>query len=323
MVKVLHIRRIPPCFYDGTDTYCRALHECLANDRECMVLDVPDIPQLASIFNYKYDEDVLKTYISKADVIHINGYTALGTRQALKLSKQMGKKVVYTAHWHPFSKLRRPLLGKLFFILMLKPYIKRYADVVTTINNEDTAFFKSFHKNVVQIPHWILRTSRPVSATTRKPNMILFVGRLNDPVKGFHHILSLPENVYDIHCVGSGQLDTCRKDITHHVNLTPEELDKLYAEASLVVIPSKYEAFSYATLEAMSKGTPVLMSEHVRIADYLNNVEGYSIFHYGDTEEFNAKVKENIGRSVDVDYVTTTFGAEQIISKYKTIYTSI
>lgn len=323
MKKILHIRRIPPTGFDGTDSYCQRLYQYLANDEECQILPVPDIPEEKSVFNYRYDQSVLRSYIEQADIIHINGYTALGTRQALKLAKQMNKKVVYTAHWHPFSKLRRPFLGKMFFYLLLKPYIRRYADVVTTINNEDTAFFKQIHPNVVQIPHWNVCGNKPNPTIKHQPNKIVFVGRINDPVKGFYHILSLPEGIYDIHCVGKGDMQTSRTDITQHVNIPQTELDKLYAEASLVVIPSKYEAFSFAALEALAVGTPVLMSEYVRIADYLDHKEGYAIFHFGNTEEFNQKVKDTIGKKVDVDYISETFSVERIISIYKKIYLSL
>lgn len=309
--------------YDGTDNYCQRLYKYLSDDKECRVLKVPDIPQVKSVFNYGYDEEVLKKYLAEADVIHVNGYTAWGTRQALKIAKQMGKKVVYTAHWHPFSKLHHPIFGRLFFDIFLKPYIRKYADVITTINNEDTAFFRKFHDNVVKIPHWNVNEVKANPTIVRKPNMIVFVGRINDQVKGFFHVLSLPENVYDIHCVGKGDMNTTRKDITQHVNIPQEELDRLYAEASLVIIPSKYEAFSFASLEALASGTPVLMSEYVRIADYMNNVKGYSIFHYGNLKEFNEKVKSTIGTKVDTDYIEKTFNPEHIISIYKNLYKSL
>lgn len=323
MLTILHIRKIPAEGYDGTDNYCQRLHMCLADDEECRVLEVPDIPQKRSVFKYAYDENVLAEYIAKADVIHVNGYTAWGTRQALRLARRMGKKVVYTAHWHPFSKLRHPFLGKMFFTLFLKPYIRRYADAVTTINNEDTAFFRRFHSNVIQIPHWNVNDCKPDTSIVRKPNMIVFVGRINDPVKGFEHILSLPENVYDIHCVGKGDITATRKDITHHVNIPQKDLDRLYAEASLMVVPSKYEAFSFAALEALAMGTPVVMSQNVRIADYLGGIEGYSVFSYGDIDDFNRKVNETIGRHVDTQRIADTFSARRIISLYKNVYKSI
>ena len=322
MVKILHIRRNPEGGNDGTVNYCQGLYDMFLGDKDCQVLPIPDIPQERSVFKYTYSDDTLREYISQADVVHVNGYTAMGTVKAIRMAHKMGKKVVYTAHWHPFENLNHPLLGKMFFFAMLAPVIRKYVDVVTAINGEDEAFFRRLHHNVIRIPHWIPSplVSHP---SPRKRNMILFVGRLNDPVKGIEHLLALPEGKYEIHCVGRGDMPTDRKDFFHHVNIPVEELSALYAQASLVVVPSKYEAFSFVALEAMEKGTPVLMSERVRIADYLQGVSGHNIFRYGDTEDFVSKIDSTMRMSVDVDNIRAIFGRDKIKQEYKKLYLAL
>ena len=94
----------------------------------------------------------------------------------------------------------------------------------------------------------------------------------------------------------------------------------LLTKASLLVIPSKYEAFSYAALEAMTYGTPVLMSERVRIADYLDGVEGFHIFQYGDFDEFVRKVDMTIGSTVDTNVIKQRFSPQKIKEQYRTLY---
>ena len=323
MKKVLIIRRLRKGTFDGTDNYCQGLYKLLGKDSECQVLPVPDIPQTPSkLFHFSYNEDILRPYIAKADIVHINGYTDQGTIDALRLAHKMGKKVVYTAHWHPFRYLGHPLLGKLFFYLKLKQEIIRCADIVTTINNEDTAFFRSFHNNVVQIPHWCEFTDKQENIIEKDPRMILFVGRIGDQVKGFNQLLELPEVKYNIACVGKGKIPVKRTDITQYVNIPMHELLDLYRKASLLVIPSKYEAFSYAALEALTYGTPVLMSERVRIADYLNGVRGYQIFQYGDYDEFARKIATTIGTPVDRDTIIQRFSLEKAKEQYRVLYLS-
>lgn len=323
MIKVIHIRRLRKGTFDGTDNYCQGLHKLLGNDSECRVLPVPDIPQSPSLlYHFSYDEKVIRPYIESADIIHINGYTDQGTIDAIRLAHTLGRKIVYTAHWHPFKCLGHPLLGRMFFELKLKKDIERYVDVITTINNEDTAFFRSFHKNVVQIPHW--NNAPDTDGVLEKdPRMLLFVGRINDQVKGFEHVLMLPEGRYNIHCVGKGELPAVRKDITQHVNISEEELLHLYRKASLVVIPSKYEAFSFVAVEALSQNTPVVMSDRVRIADYLEGVGGYSVFHYGDGAEFVRQVNDMMGASVDVKRIKEIFNPVRIAQIYKKLYISL
>ena len=321
MVKILHIREN---LKGGTDNYCKGLHKMLGQDADCQVLPVTDIPHVPSrLFHYTYQEDVLKPYFETADIIHVNGYTAQGTIDAMRLAHRMGKKVVYTGHWHPFQCLGHPFLGKMFFYLKMKRAIQQYANVVTTINNEDTRFFSQFHEHVVQIPHWNEFKERPKESVQRNPRMILFVGRIDDHVKGFDQIYALPEGRYEIHCVGKGSLPATRSDMIQHTNIPTQELLELYQKASLLVIPSKYEAFSFVALEALSQGTPVVMSERVRIADYLEGIEGHAIYQYGNSEDFVQKVDRQIGAKVDVERIRKIFDAESIAQQYKTLYLSL
>jgi glycosyltransferase involved in cell wall biosynthesis len=321
MIKILQIRQNKP---GGTDNYCHGLQSLLTHDADCQVMPVTDIPQQPSrLFHYYYRNQDLEPFIAEADIVHVNGYTAQGTIDAMRLAHRMGKKVVYTAHFHPFRYLGHPMAGRLFFYLKMKPAIQRYADVVTTINNEDTRFFRSIHKRVVQIPHWNNTTENAHHIAERNPRMILFVGRIDDHVKGFQQLAALPENRYEIHCVGRGQLPFQRTDVIHHTDITTEELQRLYQQAALLVVPSKYEAFSFVTLEAMVQGTPVVMSDRVRIADYLNGIKGYAIYPYGDTPTFIEKVEETIGSDVDMVAIKQRFDPQQIIEQYKHIYLSL
>lgn len=313
--KILYIRENKP---GGTDNYCKALHLLFKNDSEIEPMQVEDIPTISSrIFHYYYKQRELRKVVAQADIIHINGYTAMGTVQAFLTAKHLHKRIVYTAHWHPFKCLRHPFLGRSFFEIFLKPVIKRYADTIVTINNEDTQFFKTFHHNVIQIPHWyepMYIKDQPV----KKRNMILFVGRTDDPVKGFEHLYHLPENKFEIHCVGKGNIS--RRDFHQHINIPDAELAHLYQEASVLVIPSKYEAFSYAALEALSYGTPVVVSEHVRIADYLGGIKGLSIFQYGNYQDFLEKIESAIGNSVDKVAITRIFAPNKMRQEYHKLY---
>ena len=313
--KIIYIRQNVP---GGTDNYCKALYSMFKNNTECQAMPVDDIPTIPSrLFHYYYHCKALSEAISKADIVHINGYTAMGTVQAILTARHLHKKIVYTAHWHPFQCLRHPTLGKLFFNTFVRPVIKRYADIVTTINKEDTAFFRTFHSNVIQIPHWFCPIPLK-SLPPKKKNMILFVGRADDPVKGIEHLYQLPIGKFEVHCVGKGHIE--RADFYQHIGISNTELATLYAEASLLVIPSKYEAFSYAALEALTYGTPVLLSERVRISDYLDGIKGYEIFQYGNYDEFIKKVCTTIGKMVDTDVISQRFNPDSIIRQYRSLY---
>ena len=322
MKKVLYIRKPEICGKHGIGRYCQALYDMFLGHEKIYPCAIKDIPTIKSLFFHIYFKiRPLFKAIKDVDVVHINGYTDMGTVEAFVVSKILGKKIVYTAHWHPFSRLAHPVGGKIFFCMFIKPLVSRFADKVICINNEDTAYFSKFCKSVVTIPHWFV-PNKSIIDVHKKKNMILFVGRINDHVKGINHLFALPEGKYDIHCVGFGDFSFKRNDMVHHVNISDEELARLYSQASLLVIPSQYEAFSYVALEAFSYGTPVVMSERVRIADYLGNKKGYSIFKYGDMKDFVNKVELTIGEDVDVESIIKVFDYHHIKQMYESVYLS-
>ena len=307
---------------NGIGTYCNALSNLFQGDEDVEVLPPPHIPakELSMLNLYAKWSDVFHAINeSGADVIHINGYTSFLSSQALIVSLILHKKIVYTAHWHPFSMLRRPFFGRIFFYVCFRPFLS-FLDLITAINSEDTQYFQNMNLPVVRIPHWShfekLSSLQPVQ---KKSNMILFIGRFNANNKGMDYLYSLPEGLYDIHCVGRGTAEQ-RSDMTFHTDIPLQELCQLYAQASLVVIPSKYEAFSYVALEAFFFGTPVVMSDRVRIADYLMDVSGYNIFPYGDKSAFVSAVSNTIGTQVNRDKILSIFNPQNIKKQYKSLF---
>ncbi len=309
---------------DGIATYCRSLAHLFEADDRVTVSPMWDarvrpIRLLNNLYHWKSFYHTLKQ--ANADIIHINGYASFTVFQSFLAAWWLGKPIVYTAHWHPYAMLRRPMLGKLFFTVFVRPFLGKVRAVVT-LNADDTAYFSQLHCTVNRIPHWCRFSFEHHSEVERKKKMILFVGRFNADNKGFEYLYHLPEGLYDIHCVGMGEVEV-RSDMTIHTNIPSEELQMLYAQASLVVVPSKYEAFSYVALEALTAGTPVVMSDRVRIADYLNDCQGVRIFKYGNQADFIEAVSTTIGTEVDRDRVLSLFSPDSIRERYAQLYQSV
>ena len=325
MINILELRPNPHSKSDGIDKYCNSLCNLFCGDELISIHPVMNFPMRTNkVLKEIYVKSGIKNVLEKEriDIVHINGFASFSVLQSIWFAQRAGKKIVYTAHFHPFEYLNHPFRAKLFYFLLLRPFVKKYADVVVTINREDTAFFSKIHNNVKCIPHWIEFDSVEKNTHEKDPNMILFVGRLNDSNKGIEHLFHLPEGRYNIHCVGPG-VESLRNDMVQHVDIPIQELDSLYSRASLLVVPSRYEAFSYVALEALSHGTPVLLSDRVRIADYLENVQGVEVFQYHNYEDFNKNVETFIGKEVDNSTISYLFSKQRIKGLYQELFQSV
>lgn len=322
-MRVLQIRETPLTKCAGVDANCQGLIELFSNDSDIEMLPTIDYTRhtVPVLHQYYLDKKEICDSIEslKPDVIHIHGAYSFTLYVAVQCAKKYGKPIFFSPHFHPFWALRRPLMGKVFFSVITKRILKD-VNTVFTINNEDTSILSKFHNKVIKIPHWS-KFDIPDSKPRKNPKMILFVGRLDESNKGFEHLFHLPKSKYEIHCVGKGDVEL-RSDMVKHTNISNEELVKLYQKASLLVVPSRYEAFSYVTLEALANYTPVVVSDRVRIVDYLHGESGVSCFKYQDYDDFVKKVSETIGSEVDPESISIHFSPERIKEEYKAAYLS-
>lgn len=324
MIKILQIRETPMTKCSGIDANCQGLISLFeGDDKICMLPTVDYTKHNEPILHQSWlDEDEICRSIEKynPDVVHVHGAFSFTLPVAVKCARKYKKKIVFSGHFHPFYALRRPFMGRLFFNLITRRVLKKI-DLVFTINDEDTTLMSKYHKNVVRLPHWS-KFENLSDMESKQNNMILLVGRLDETNKGVEHLYHLPEGKYEIHLVGRGNINL-RSDMIKHEGISDSELKTLYQKASLLVVPSRYEAFSYASIEALCNYTPVVMSDRVRIADHLTGIKGYKVFNYQDYEGFCNAVEQTIGQSVEVDKVMDVFKPENIKEVYKNSYLSL
>ena len=326
MMKVLCIRENPLHVNEGIDKHCKALSSLLEGNEEVKILPVDDINDFIRIKALKnrkiYKWGSLKRRIlsSGCDIVHVHGFASFLVVEAIIAAKVCKKKVMYTAHYHPVETLDNPKFGKLFFKFILRPVLWLVNGFIA-LNHEDRKVFGRYIKQVFQIPHWMRMEIKNVKFEDKKKNMLLFVGR-NKGNKGVEHLLHLPRGKYEVHCV-CGDTTIERDDFILHHDISNEQLSELYAQASLLLVPSKYEAFSLVALEAFMHKTPVLMSDRVRIADYLEGYSGYTVFKYGDYDAFNKVIDVAMLQVVDVDEISQVFNPDRIKNLYVKAYQSI
>lgn len=306
----------------GIQKHCKDLYDLFYKDENIQICEIVNLPTTYIPFVCKsiVNMSVLYKHIksSNCDVVHIHGFMSLLIIQAFITSKLLKKKIIYSPHFHPFKYLRRPILGKMYFYFVLSFFLP-FIDKIVTINNEDTAFFKRYNKIVIRIPHWFNNTCDALKKQSiHKTKMLLFVGR-NESNKGLEHLYQLPTDIYEVHCVTNGKL--LRSDFIHHTGLTNEDLANLYNQVSVVVIPSRYEAFSLVALEALSHHVPIVISNRVRIGDYLTENAGCYIFQYHNYSDFQKKIDEALlAENIDYTSLLLPFKKDAIKNKYKNVY---
>jgi glycosyltransferase involved in cell wall biosynthesis len=128
----------------------------------------------------------------------------------------------------------------------------------------------------------------PDSGNTNGRRNILFVGRFARNKHPEQLIEALPQLPVDVHAVFlgpqgdvyRGHLDTCRVlaarlNISHRVHflgtVPDEELAAWYSAANVFVLPSEHECFGMPVVEAMARGTPVVISSRGALPEVMQH----------------------------------------------------
>ncbi|HLD21679.1 MAG TPA: glycosyltransferase family 4 protein [Patescibacteria group bacterium] len=136
-------------------------------------------------------------------------------------------------------------------------------------------YCSSVRSKILVIPNGIdvHRFSRPHTYQKKSVPVIAVVGRLEEQ-KGhidLLHALSFVHQPLLLRIIGEGSLhrqiqqQAQQLSKTHEIRLegtrTGTDLEKIYADADVVIVPSRWEGFGLVALEAMAAGCPVLVSD--------------------------------------------------------------
>lgn len=231
------------------------------------------------------------------DVIHVHGFSSFFINLCLSVAKKTlpNSKLVYTPHYHPFTYHTHPLLAALFFHAFLKKNLKQIDNLIALTQTEQAFFEQYVDRDIIKIIPNGINIHVDIKAKNKpKNNNLLFVGR-DDHNKHLDFVLAQRDYFieHQISCDIVTNTDNVSDDVfTFYKNLSQLQLKELYKKSTLIVIPSKYEAFSIVALEAISCGTPVLISDRVQIKSYFDDNGIFNkVFRYDDKMDFMKKME--------------------------------
>jgi glycosyltransferase involved in cell wall biosynthesis len=168
---------------------------------------------------------------------------------------------------------------------------------------------------------------------------IIFLGRIH-PVKNLGFFLEVLDHAfefgYDFKIFGQGgesyvhslkELQRSDHRVSWMDQIHDEDKWKQLAEADLLVLPSETENFGNVVVEALSQGTPVLISDQVGLKDFVSE------HHLGWVEELNVKTwrsrlidiwndgeARNRIRNVAPTVISEKFRSETLMKQYEDLY---
>lgn len=315
----------------GVESYCfHLIKEIQSRDKsiEFYPINISNIKHkfIKKLNLYIYSKKELTERIENCDLVHINGLASYPSMQAIDIARKLHKPIICTSHYHPSYALSRPFLGDMFYRMIVAKRLK-HIDHLVAINKEEYDLLSGSVKKCSLIPHWInTEDYTRQEINFQRENSILFVGKVYKKHKRADFMNYVPESTKCWY-VSSAPMDEDRPNFVQYKDLSNEELSTLYNNTTCLIVPSKYEAFSFVALEALLKGTPVLLSDRVRIADFLEGNKLVSIFEYDNVEDFKKKLcaifKSKITlaeREAAVESVMWIFNPDKIIGEYIELY---
>ena len=230
---------------------------------------------------------ILKQNLNKYDVIHDNQSLAYEL-----LFFQKKKPLVTTIH-HPISldlsyqlQSTNDIFLKLLmrrwhsFLVMQKFVAKRLKKIVVPSNSSMDDIKDEFRvdkKKMERVMNGIdLNVFYPDSKIQKIPFKLVTVASADVPLKGLDYLLKALSDLAEVYSdislsiIGEqkkgGHTErlikklNLEKRVNFFSNLTQEDLRKTYCEAELAIIPSLYEGFGFAAIEAMACGVPLISS---------------------------------------------------------------
>jgi glycosyltransferase involved in cell wall biosynthesis len=281
-------------------------------------------------------------------IIHIHAWWNLVSIFAAFIAKWHGIKLVVSPRGmlNEYTVNNSKSLPKRMIHQILGKKLLSYSHIHSTSSNENTDIDNYLHLssttiyNFVELP----QISRPRSAKNDEVFKIIFLARIN-PIKKLDQLLTSLARLdinWQLNIAGSGDIayvDYLKSIVTEHKmeasvfwlgHIPKEQKYQELANADLLVLPSIKENFGNVVIEALSVGTPVVISDGVGAKDIVTQLDLGWVFNentesLGDciNKAYNDKTKRlRIEQEAPLQ-IKELFEDNKLISEYLRMYKTL
>lgn len=306
--------------------------------KQVFTIDKKGLAAMTSSFS-----GTIKALFSKADVVH---YHAEGPCAWMWIIKWFSRKrIVATIHGLDWQRAKWGGFATKYIKYGEKQAVK-HADVIIVLSkNVQDYFKKEYNRETVFIPNGVNKPEiiKPNIIKDKfnltKDSYILYLGRLV-PEKGIHYLIEAYNNIKTDKklVIAGGASDTDsyfqelkekakdNKNIIFTGFVQGKELDELYSNAYIYVLPSDLEGMPLSLLEAMSYGNCCLTSD---IKECSTVIEDKGVtFKKSDIKDLTNKLQELCSNKTKVEkykkesqkYILNKYNWDKVVEETLKLY---
>jgi glycosyltransferase involved in cell wall biosynthesis len=248
------------------------------------------------------------------DVVHAHNYHDLPAFYVAQSKSR--NRMVFTPHYHGIG---RNLLTSFLHVPYLcagRMIFDKTDRVICVSQYEKDLVLRRFgidERKVVVIPNGVdLNEFRPSLGREAKGwRMLLYVGRLQ-PYKGVRYLIEVLQMLDDdvvLEIVGQGPEKQALVNLANRLGvrsrvrfdqaLSREQLVHRYAQADVLVLLSRTEAYGLCVAEAMATGTPCVVANTSALKEWIDERNCFGVRYPIDLQELADAIMKAFGRTVD------------------------
>ena len=233
---------------------------------------------------FNYEVWTIFQRVRQADCIVIGQFSNPTYALCAVICKILGKKVIYWGE--AVTKVafeERPIFTSKLGLLLRQTVIRAYRSLIQEVWPIGEKCLLSLRKEGFKQPHKffyyysdlsVFFSARKVPVSPSKEFKFIVIGSLNHR-KGFDLILEAAEMLtkqgfqFSFHIYGDGPLIEERSNFVYHGFKPHEEIVKELSHADAFLLPSRYDGWGVALIEALAAGVPVITSRNVGASEVI------------------------------------------------------